>query len=48
MAWRTTPVLALRWGFRAAWAGPHWSSGLEPRQRTLLGFVGLSLVYPAE
>jgi hypothetical protein len=46
MAWRTTQFLTLSWGARAGAAGPHWKNGLEPRQRTLLGFVGLSLFYP--
>lgn len=47
MAWRVGPATGLRWGVRAAWAGPHWRVGFEPRQRTLLGFVGLSLQYPS-
>jgi hypothetical protein len=48
VGWRVTRILTLRWGVRAAWAGPHWSSGFEPRQRTLLGFVGLSAFYPPD
>jgi hypothetical protein len=46
MGWRATHILTLRWGARLGGAGPHWKNGLEPRQRTLQGFVGLSLFYP--
>jgi hypothetical protein len=48
MAWRATRIMTLRWGTTVGWAGPHWRNGLEPRQRTVLGFVGLSLFYPPE
>lgn len=36
----------LHTGVRALWNGPHWSQGLAPRQRTIVGFVGLTLFHP--
>jgi hypothetical protein len=46
--WRVASMLRLRFGFRAQWFGPHWSEGIDPRQRTLLGVVGVSVFYPPE